>query len=291
MVDEFLRYIQYEKKYSSHTVSAYTKDISQFCEFLQAEYSITDITEAQPDFLRDWVASMREAGIEARSINRKLSAIRSLYKYMKKRGNATSNLISKISALKMPKQLPKSIKSSEMEQLLDDGTPSGGFIEVRNDLILELLYDTGIRRAELISIKDSDFNFFSLTLRIVGKGNKERIVPISTFLKEKVERYITIRNQEIGPCENLIVTEKGEPAYPKLVYRIVHDELSKVSTAEKRSPHVLRHSFASDMLNSGADINTVKSILGHASLAATQMYTHSTFKQMQETYRKAHPRK
>ena len=290
MVKSFLQYIQYEKKYSSCTVFSYHNDICQFESFLSENYSLP-IENTQLKHIRAWILQLKGQNIESRSINRKLSAIKSLFKFALRNNYIKTNPCTKLQALKTPKKLPVFFKTSELENALETTeNTKNDFAEVRNNIILEILYQTGIRRAELIGLKDSDFNFFSLTLRILGKGNKERIIPISKSLKEKAEEYINIKNQ-IFDSPYFILTDNGEQSYPNLIYRIVKNSMSEVSSLSKRSPHVIRHSFASGLLNNGAEISAVKELLGHANLAATQIYTHTSYEQLKKAYKQAHPRK
>lgn len=290
MVKSFLQYIQYEKKYSSCTVFSYQNDINQFQNFLSENYSLP-IEETQLKHIRNWIISLKNENIESSSINRKLSALKSLFKHGLRNNFIKTNPCTKLQQLKTPKKLPLFFKESELETALDTKkNEQNTFAELRNNIILEILYQTGIRRAELINLKDSDFNFFSLTLRILGKGNKERIIPISKNLGEKTEGYINYKNQ-IFDSPYFILTDTGEKSYPNLIYRIVKNNMSEVSSLNKRSPHVIRHSFASGLLNNGAEISAVKELLGHANLAATQIYTHTSYEQLKKTYKQAHPRK
>jgi len=290
MVKSFLQYIQYEKKYSSCTVFSYQNDINQFQNFLSENYSLP-IEETQLKHIRNWIIFLKNENIESSSINRKLSALKSLFKHGLRNNFIKTNPCTKLQQLKTPKKLPLFFKESELETALDTKkNEQNTFAELRNNIILEILYQTGIRRAELINLKDSDFNFFSLTLRILGKGNKERIIPISKNLGEKTEGYINYKNQ-IFDSPYFILTDTGEKSYPNLIYRIVKNNMSEVSSLNKRSPHVIRHSFASGLLNNGAEISAVKELLGHANLAATQIYTHTSYEQLKKTYKQAHPRK
>ena len=290
IVDEFIRYMQYEKKYSSHTVSAYKKDLEQFTLFLDSEYGKSAAGKVLADAARDWVASLRMGGDKPRSVNRKISTLRSFSKFCQRQGLSVK-ISRKLASLKVDKNLPVFFKDSEIEAAIDSSGRENDFVSVRDNLIIEILYQTGIRRSELIFIKDEDFNFFSLTLRIWGKGSKERLVPISGLLKDKVESYIKLRNAMFGQTATLIVSDKGGPAYPNLVYRVVRKKMGEAGVQGKRSPHVIRHTFATEMLNAGAELDAVRSLLGHANLAATQVYTHTTFERMKSVYKKAHPRK
>ena len=290
MVKSFLQYIQYEKKYSSCTVFSYQNDINQFQNFLSENYSLP-IEETQLKHIRNWIIFLKNENIESSSINRKLSALKSLFKHGLRNNFVKTNPCTKLQQLKTPKKLPLFFKESELETALETKkNEQNTFAELRNNIILEILYQTGIRRAELINLKDSDFNFFSLTLRILGKGNKEKIIPISKKKEKKTEGYINYKNQ-IFDSPYFILTDTGEKSYPNLIYRIVKNNMSEVSSLNKRSPHVIRHSFASGLLNNGAEISAVKELLGHANLAATQIYTHTSYEQLKKTYKQAHPRK
>lgn len=291
MIDSFLQYIQYRKNYSSYTVLSYHNDIGQFQTFLLSNYNLS-IDKAGTTHIRDWMVTLRQEKQSPASINRKLSALKSFYKYLLREKQVNKNPTDGITSLKKPQKLPVFFRENEIDAAIGSHpAEENNFTEARKHIILEILYQTGIRRAELLGIKNSDFNFFSLTLRVTGKGNKERVIPISKELKEKIQSYLILKEEYIGNTSYFIVTDKGEQAYPNFIYRIVKESMGQVSTQDKRSPHVMRHSFASSLLNNGADINAVKELLGHANLSATQIYTHTSFEQLKESYKKAHPRK
>ncbi len=291
MIHSFLQYIQYRKNYSSYTVLSYHNDINQFQTFLLHNYNLS-IDKAETAHIRDWMVALRQEKQAPTSINRKLSALKSFYKYLLRENHASKNPTDGIISLKKPQKLPVFFRENEIDAAISHHSAAeNDFSKARQYIILELLYQTGIRRSELLGIKNSDFNFFSLTLRVTGKGNKERVIPISKELKEKIQAYLILKEKHIGNTSYFIVTDKGEQAYPNFIYRIVKESMGLTSTQDKRSPHVMRHSFASSLLNNGADINAVKELLGHANLSATQIYTHTSFEQLKESYKKAHPRK
>lgn len=293
MISLFIKYLQYEKNNSFHTVLAYKEDILQFQNFVNQQVGICDFSKIDSSLVRQWMISLKKEKYTETSINRKISSLRSFYKFIKKQGLTTNNPLSKINSLKTKKKLPIFFKESEMESVLSDNNIFTGtkFENVRNSLVIELLYNTGIRRSELIEIKDCDFNFFNLTLQVTGKGNKQRLIPFSNILRESLMHYIEIRKTTFNKSSDyFIVNNKGGKSYPNLIYRIVQQNLGKVSSLTKKSPHVIRHTFATSMLNNGAELSAIKEILGHASLAATQVYTHTSFEQLKKIYKQAHPR-
>ena len=271
--DKFIDYLRYEKNYSSQTEISYFKDISQFEEFMHEECGSFDPTAVESDHIRNWMIHLMEEGVKARSVNRKLSAIRSFFRYLKRKGFVTCNPATDINGPKTPKKLPGFVKDREMSLVLDNTNL------------------TGMRRAELIALRDSNIDLEGCTLRVTGKRNKQRIIPFSPGTREKICNYIEKRDAEVeNKSPFLFVKKDGNPLYPKLVYNIIHSHLSSIPTLSHKSPHVLRHSFATEMLNNGADINAVKELLGHSSLASTQIYTHVTLEEMKKTYDHAHPR-
>ena len=293
MISLFIKYLQYEKNNSFHTVVAYKEDILQFQNFVNQQVGICDFSKIDSSLVRQWMISLKKEKYTETSINRKMSSLRSFYKFIKKQGLTTNNPLSKINSLKTKKKLPIFFKESEMESVLSDNNIFTGtkFENVRNSLVIELLYNTGIRRSELIEIKDCDFNFFNLTLQVTGKGNKQRLIPFSNILRESLMHYIEIRKTTFNKSSDyFIVNNKGGKSYPNLIYRIVQQNLGKVSSLTKKSLHVIRHTFATSMLNNGAELSAIKEILGHASLAATQVYTHTSFEQLKKIYKQAHPR-
>lgn len=292
MIDEFLQYIQYEKNYSSHTVLSYHKDLSQFCEFLQLEEVQFKPDKVDVNDIRQWILSLMSAGDSARTISRKISTLKSFWRFLRVKGYVLQNPTSKIILPKTNKPLPAFFKEKEMDAALDETFLPDSFEAVRNHLILELFYLTGIRLSELIGIRDVDVDLAGGSLKVTGKRNKQRIVPLSMEFCRKLQNYITERDDIFDDREDgrLFVLSSGKKLYPKMLYNLVHNTMSQFSNASKKSPHVLRHTFATGLLNEGADINAVKELLGHTSLAATQVYTHTSFEELNNIYKHAHPR-
>lgn len=291
-IEDFLAFLKNEKRYSKHTLKSYRKDVEQFVHFLVEQYGKLALEEVKHIHIRSWMVHLLESKSSARTVNRKISTLRSLYNFLKREGRVEKNPTLKIITPKIAKKLPQFVQESQIERLLDT-INSGDLSEFRDFLILEVLYATGIRREELINLTRGSVDFTSKQLKVLGKGNKERIVPISDKLCESIKMYIQmIDNHEefesIDPF--LFLSDKGKKMYPKLVYNIVERLLSTVTNIEKRSPHILRHSFATHLMNGGADLNAVKELLGHANLAATQVYTHNSIEKLKEIYRYAHPR-
>ncbi len=292
MINEFLQYLQYEKNYSSHTVLSYHTDILQFCDFLKIETTVFDPQKIEAVQLQQWLLKMMAENISARSISRKISTLKSFWHFLLKQGYVQSNPTLKILLPKTKKPLPAFYKHDEILNILDNPYIPDDFETIRDLLIIEMFYSTGIRLSELISIEDTDIDLIQCNLRVIGKRNKQRIIPVSAELTGKVKNYMTKRNESIDNIidNKLFRLKNGKKMYPRLVYNIVHEIMSQTSSLHKQSPHVLRHSFATSLLNGGADINVVKDLLGHSSLAATQVYTHTGFEELYNIYKHAHPR-
>ncbi len=287
-ISHFLDYLQKNKRYSVHTITAYKTDLSQLQAYLQVRYEM-GVELANSETLRSWVVDLLENGTQSKSVNRKISSIKSFYKYMLREGVIDKNPTDKLISPKVSKPLPNFIREKEMDNLLDSFAFEDSFKGVRDRLILELLYSSGIRLSELIGVKLSDVNFVQQSMKVLGKRNKERIVPLHREVIATINGYIEQR-QQVKNDENLLLTDSGKKMYPKFVYRKVNYYLRQVTTASKKSPHVLRHTFATHMLNNGADLNTIKEILGHANLSATEIYTHNTIEKLKNIYKQAHPR-
>lgn len=289
-VTDFIRYISFEKRYSQNTLKAYETDLKAFTVFLSDEFEIENPVPATQDMIRTWVMQMMDEGYSPRSLNRKISTLKSFYRYLYKEGRIEKNPMANISLLKTPKPLPVYFEKEQINDYLNEPVDDKDFSAIRDKLVIDLLYSAGLRESELIGLKESSVNFASGTLKVLGKRNKERIIPLSKKMMGRIGKYLEKKNQtfqNLSPW--LIVTNKGEQSYPKLIFRIVDKELKTLS-ASKKSPHILRHTFATHMLNNGADLNTIKELLGHANLSATQVYTHNSIEQLKSIYIKAHPR-
>ena len=277
--------------YSPHTIISYQNDIQQFEAFLSIQYNSQDWKEVSPGMVRSWMVQLAESGMANRSINRKLSALQTFVKYLMKRNYLDKNPLRKVVSPKVGKRLPAYIQEGQMKTLLDEVQFPEDFTGRRDRLIIELLYGTGMRRSELLGLQDQDIDLETLTLKVLGKGAKERIIPFGAELRQQIELYRDARNSlERLESNSLLVTADGKPVYPKLIYNVVRKYLSVVSTLDKRSPHVLRHSFATHLANQGAELNAIKELLGHANLSATQIYTHNSIEQLRKVYEAAHPK-
>jgi integrase/recombinase XerC len=298
---KFIDYIQYEKRYSPHTVSAYRNDLDQFFSFLSIQYNISDIREVTHPMIRSWLVTLMEQKISPRSVNRKLTTLKSFYKFLLKEGRVSVNPMRKIISPKTSKKLPSFVEREKMERLFDTVSFGEGFPALRDQLILEILYATGMRLSELINLKESDIDFHQSTIKVLGKRNKERLIPFSNKFADLLKSYIHgrksfLENADINPPSGnsdtrwLVVTDSGLKSYPRFIYRTVTKYLSQVTTLQKISPHILRHTFATHLLNNGAELNAVKELLGHANLSATQVYTHNTIEKLKTIYKQAHPK-
>ncbi len=292
MKESFLRYLKFEKRYSEHTITSYRIDLGQFEEYLSREFPETELAQAEHHMLRGWVVELMEIGNNAATVNRKISTLKAIFKFLVKRELLEVNPASRIKMLKKPSRLPKFVRENDILSLLDHIEFENTFEQLRDKIIFELLYGTGIRLSELLGIEEDDIQWDKRELKVLGKRNKERIIPFNIQLKESLEQYISKKNERFPNLNRgkLIVTDSGEEAYPMLIYRTVKDYLGRFTTLDKRSPHVLRHTFATHLLDKGADLNAVKELLGHSSLAATQIYTHNSLEKIKAAYKLAHPK-
>ena len=289
--ESFINYLKYEKRYSPLTAIAYKKDLDQFEEFYVKTIGDFNVEGINDKTVRSWIVDLMDSGLSARTVNKKVSALKSFNKYLMRLEVVGENHLVNVIVPKIRKKLPQFVEEKNLDHLLDDGFFGNDFEALRDKLIVSLLYGTGIRLAELMHLKDADIYQSEFLLKVLGKRNKERIVPYPRSLNVLIEQYKAERTQLFGsPVSCLLLTAKGNPAYEKLIYRVVLKYLSLVTTIDQKSPHVLRHTFATHLLNRGADLNAVKEMLGHANLSATQIYTHTSLEKIQRVYRQAHPR-
>ncbi len=287
---EYIKYISSEKGFSPHTVTAYKSDLKLFDSFLRNTFGLRSVNAAEHDMIRSWMVSLIKQGESSTSINRRIVSLRSFYKFLLANGVITSNPAAQIKALKKPERLTKFFEQEKLNTLLNTETTDNSFLAIRNKLVIDILYSTGIRRSELLGLNDDSINQVLKVVKVVGKRNKERLIPLSDKLINNINKYKEIKQKSFtNPYPALIVGNKGGKAYPKLIYNVVNKGLTEVSNG-KRSPHVLRHSFATHMLNNGSDLNIIKELLGHSNLSATQIYTHNTIEQLKTIYSSAHPR-
>lgn len=289
--ESFINYLQYEKRSSSHTILAYRNDLNQFVQFCTGITGEFDVSGIDRRMIRLWVVKLMEDKLSSRSVQRKVSTLKAFFRYLMKLEIVESNPVFEVPLPKIRKKLPYFVEEKGLHHLLDDGYFEEGFAGVRDKMVIALLYGTGIRLSELLGLSVGHIDLVQCQIKVTGKRNKERIIPFSRSLKHEIDHYLGIKDETFGVDRGvLIVTDKGEPAYEKLVYRIVKSYLSKVTLIEKRSPHILRHTYATHLLNKGADLNAVKELLGHSNLGATEIYTHTTFEKLQKIYQQAHPR-
>ena len=290
---DYIQYLISEKRLSSHSIKSYITDLEQFSNYLSSVFDTSEIELADSIQIRSWITDLTSNKIDSKSISRKLSSLRSYYKFFQKSGLIKTNPMETISSPKTKKRLPIYINVSKTDELLKKNNFDEGFEGIRNRLILEVFYSTGIRLAELINIKDQDISFYEGQIKVLGKRQKERIIPISHNLTKNIKEYIEIRDESFEYNKQftyLFVTNKGDKMYSKSIYRIVRYHMGRVTTQKKRSPHILRHTFATHLLNEGAEINAIKELLGHANLSATLIYTHNSIEKLKNIYKQAHPR-
>lgn len=290
MIAGFLDYLNHEWVYSPHTVTSYENDLRAFEAYLEQTDKELKLENADADIVRGWAMNLMSSGMKATSVNRKLSSLRTFYKYLLKKGEIKVSPMQNVGGPKKAKPLPQFVREADMERLLCATAQGDTWQEVREHAILQLFYETGIRLSELVGLNDADVDFGRMVIKVTGKRNKQRIVPIGQGLADSLRRYMEIRDRELSPLGPLFVTDKGLRVYPHWVYRLVRKNLSQVVTLKKRSPHVLRHTFATAMLNNNAELEAVKELMGHESVSTTQIYTHTTFEELKKAYKQAHPR-
>ena len=291
-LQSFLDYLRFEKRYSQHTLIAYQNDLEQFFQYLKSQFDSPELQNILPVFIRSWLAEMRSEKMATKTLNRKISSLKSFFKYQVRLGYLSQSPMTTIVSRKVKKRLPSFVTQNDMELLQESNMKPVSWKEKTDKILLEIFYNTGMRLSELVNLKEHHIDFSNGQLKVLGKGNKERIIPISVQLINDIKVYTIEKRAEIkeSSTDNLLVNGKGKPLYPKYVYLVVKQNLSKVTTLQKKSPHVLRHTFATHLTNNGADLNAVKELLGHSSLAATQIYTHNTIDKLKDIYKKAHPK-
>lgn len=290
-ISRFVSFLSFERRYSPHTVTAYEREVKEFADYLSSQGIPLD--EVGHRHVRSYLAELAEAGKEPSSINRSISALRTYYKFLLREGMTRQNPMALVKAVKMPKRLPVVVEEEKLTIMLDsEEVFTDDFEGLRDRLVIEILFGTGMRLAELLSLHEMHLDSYQGSIRVMGKRNKERIVPMTNALRSVLQRYLNEKNSRFpdNKTTGLIVTKEGKQAYPKLIYRIVNKYLSKLSSQQKKSPHVLRHTFATALLNKGADLNAIKELLGHAGLAATQVYTHNSVERLKSIYNQAHPK-
>ena len=289
MIEAFFNFMQYEKRSSVQTITSYRTDLDQYSKYLLFQYELSAPEKASSDMLRSWVVSLMEEAMNPSSVNRKIAALRSFYGYLRRKKVIASDPSKLLTSLKMRKKIPLFLEEKAMETLFDTALFAEDFEGIRDPCILELFYGTGIRLSELIGLDVSDVDFVGRTIRVFGKNAKERLVPISQGLANLVAHYLTLR-APVEDTDSLILTDSGKSSYPVFIQRKVKKYLSYVTTLQKKSPHILRHTYATHLLNRGADLNAIKELLGHANLAATQVYTHNSIEKLKKTHEQAHPK-
>ncbi|WP_400192326.1 tyrosine-type recombinase/integrase [Hymenobacter sp. B81] len=294
-MEAFIDFLRFERRYSPHTILSYRTDLEQFGQYLQATFALSDAAAADHTLIRSWIVSLMEQQRDPRTVNRKIACLRSYYKFLLRTGRVARNPMLRIQPPKMSKKLPDFVPEEPLNGLLNTFEFTDDFAGRRDQLILEMLYGTGIRLSELIGIRHDDVSLPARTVRVTGKGNKQRIVPLNPSLLLVIEQYLSYKAGEFGSGDNaggpLLVTDKGQALYPQLVYRTVKHYLGLITSAPgQQHPHVLRHSFATHLLGKGADLNAIKELLGHANLAATQVYTHLSIDKLKAVFEKAHPK-
>jgi integrase/recombinase XerC len=287
-VISFIEYLQFEKRYSKHTIISYQNDLEQCFQFLLSQYEIADIKQITPSMVRTWLAELKGDEMTAKSINRKISTLKSFFKFQLRQGHVAASPMATIISPKISKRLPSFVEEKHLDTLFNHVKFTDDWEGSTKKIVMQLLYNTGMRLSELINLKESQIDYSYHQIKVLGKGNKERIIPVNTELLNSLKLYVDAKPE--GAVENIFVSVKGKQLQPRYVYGFVRENLGLVTTVKKKSPHVLRHSFATHLMNNGAELNAVKELLGHSSLAATQIYTHNTIEKLKEVFAKAHPK-
>lgn len=292
IIQPFLNYLKFEKRFSQHTIVSYQTDLVAFFDFMQLTYNGVEAEQLSHIYIRSWLANLKDEGMTAKSINRKISTLRSFFKYQMKLGVIAQTPMTKINAPKNEKRLPRFIAKKDIDVLFNYVEFTNDWKGITNRLMFLIFYNTGMRLSELINLKEGNIDFYNQSIKVLGKGNKERIIPMSIKLAEEIKKYLLAKKARLNKPnpDVLLVGEKGKKLMPRSIYSSVKYYLGLVTTAEKKSPHILRHSFATHLTNNGADLNAIKELLGHSSLAATQVYTHNTIEKLKNIYKQAHPK-
>lgn len=293
MLKQFFLFLEYEKRLSPNTIIAYKKDIEDCSDYLQTHYELSSLQKASSSFLRSWVVSMMRSGnYSSRSVNRKISSLKTYFKFLLRESQIDKNPMDGVLSPRMGKRLPNVIDKKDLQRLLKSFDGLVDFPSQRDKTVITILYATGMRRAELLQLKKENINFAQSKIKVIGKGNKERFIPIGPELSNQIQSYLELKTKTFSDKadDQIIVTNFGKAAYPKLIYNIVNQYLSTVSSSDKRSPHILRHSFATHLSDNGAELNNIKELLGHANLSATQIYTHNSIEKLKKVYQQAHPK-
>ena len=290
MIESFLNYLTHERAYSPHTVTSYGNDLREFEAYLAHTETALNTQNADSDLVRGWAMSLMANGRSATTVNRKLSSLRAYYKYLLKKEAIAVSPMQSVRGPKRKKSLPQFVRESDMECLLDEKLKGDSWGDMRERLVIQLFYETGIRLSELVGLNVEDVDFGRKSIKVTGKRNKQRVIPVGDGLMESLKGYMAMKDEMFNGVQSLFVTDKGQRVYPGWVYRLVRKNLSAVVTLKKRSPHVLRHTFATAMLNGDAELEAVKELMGHESVSTTQIYTHTTFEELKKAYNKAHPR-
>jgi integrase/recombinase XerC len=291
-IQSFLGYLSFQKRYSQHTIVSYKNDLNAFFDFLYTRFDETHLSDIKTTFIRSWLAELKEQGMESKTINRKISTLKSFFKYQLRQQSIAVSPMTSIISPKLKKRLPQYVDKKDISTLLTHVEFPESWSGKTDRLIIQLFYSTGMRQAELVELKESGISKSNSTIKVLGKGSKERIIPVNNQMIQKIQEYADEKRKVFENYDSniLLVTGTGKKLYPRYVYNAVHKYLGLVTTIDKKSPHVLRHSFATHLMNNGADLNAVKELLGHSSLAATQVYTHNTIEKLKDIHKKAHPK-